>query len=187
MHPDPLSTAPSAADEAVASFGGEPGYTATEASRLAGLTRRRLAYLSERDLVVPALRRPGGRRLHYSFTQLLELRTIRQLTDGDDRTSVRKIRAVVAALREVADRPLLTCTLVVRDGEVLWADEDTRTLVDVMRGFQTVLVAVNLAHLETSLRRELAIDGLPLPSQRVIALTAQPHSSADDQAGTRVA
>lgn len=144
----------------------EPGYTAVQAAKITGLTRRRLDYLAAKGLVAPSIQRPGGRRRYYSYFELVELRTIRQLTDGDDRTSMRKIRAVVDALAEIRDRPLLTCTLVVRDGDVLWSDEENRMLVDVLRGFQAVLVAVNLWSVEAEVRRLLSMERLPVPEIR---------------------
>jgi DNA-binding transcriptional MerR regulator len=148
---------------------GGGGYTAVQAARIAGLTTRRLAYLAEQDLVAPSLIRPGGRRRYYSFADLIELRTINRLTAGENRISTRRVRKVVEALREIHDRPLVTCTLAVCDGQVLWADEQTRTLIDVLQGFQTVLV-VNLGYVETDVRRALAHEGLALPHQR----TAEP-------------
>ncbi len=140
-----------------------PGYTAVQAEKIVGLSRRRLQYLAAKGLVVPSIQRPGGRRRYYSFFELVELRAIRKLTDGDDRTSLQKIRAVVAALREIQDRPLLTCTLIVSDGRVYWVDHETDAVIDVQRGFQSVLVAVNLGGLESEIRRLLALEHLPLP------------------------
>jgi DNA-binding transcriptional MerR regulator len=142
------------------------GYTAVQAARITGLSKRRVIYLAEQRLVVPSLMRPGGRRRHYSFGELIELRAIAKLTATDERVSVARVRAVVEALREIADRPLITCTLAVADGKVLWADEQTRTLVDVVRGFQTVLL-VNLAYIETDIRRAVALEQLdPPPGHR---------------------
>jgi hypothetical protein len=145
--------------------GEDRGYTAVQAARIAGLTKRRVTYLAEQGLVVPSLTRPGGRRRHYSFSELVELRTVARLTDREARISTYRVRQVVEALREIRDRPLLTCTLAVCDGNVLWADEQNRTLVDVMRGFQTVLV-VNLAYVETDVKRELEREGLQPPHER---------------------
>jgi len=145
----------------------DPGYTMVQAARITGLSKRRVIYLQERRLVVPSLTRPGGKRRHYSFSDLIELTTIASLTAADSRISVRRVAAVVEALREIRDRPLITCTLAVCDGKVLWADEQTRTLIDVTRGFQTVLV-VNLAMIETDVRRALALEHLDPPTQRTV-------------------
>jgi DNA-binding transcriptional MerR regulator len=140
-------------------------YTAVQAARITGLTTRRLAYLAEKGLVVPALTRRGGKRLHYSFLDLIELRTIASMTAGENRISTQRVRQVVEALRELHDRPLLTCTLAVCGGQVHWADERTRTLYDVTRGFQTALV-VDLGNVEHDVRRALALEGLNPPGER---------------------
>jgi DNA-binding transcriptional MerR regulator len=154
----------SAPKPALAAADHEQGYTSVQSARITGLTPRRLAYLAQHDLVVPSIKRPAGKRLHYSFSDLLELRTIARLTAGENRASIRRVRQVVEALRGLHNRPLLTCTLVVCDGEVLWADEETRSLFDVVRGFQTMFV-VNLAYVETDVRQALAREGLRPPHQ----------------------
>jgi len=141
------------------------GYTTVEAAALTGMTRGRIQYLAEKRLVTPVAR-PGGRRRYYSFQNLVELRAISHLIEGDDHASIAKVRKVVDALRQITDRPLLTCTLLVKDGEVLWADlsQDGETaLIDILRGFQTVLVAVNLATVEAEVRRAAGIAGVAVP------------------------
>jgi DNA-binding transcriptional MerR regulator len=131
----------------------DPGYSTTQAARIAKLTKRRVIYLREQNLVVPSLTRGGSRR-YYSFMDLIELTTIASLTAADSRISISRVRAVVEALRKFSDRPLVNCSLAVCDGQVLWADEHSRTLIDVTRGFQTTLV-VNLDLIETGVRRAL--------------------------------
>jgi DNA-binding transcriptional MerR regulator len=142
-------------------------YTAVQAAKITGLTTRRLIYLAEQRLVVPSLTRPGGRRRHYSFLDLIELRTIASMTAGENRISTLRVRQVVEALSELRDRPLVSCRLAVCGGKVYWADEKTRTLYDVMRGFQTVLV-VDLGYVETDVRRALAAEGLEAPEERTL-------------------
>ncbi len=55
----------------------------------------------------------------------------------------------------------------VRDGNVLWVDSSADALVDVLRGFQSVLLFVNVHAVEAELEHLIRLDGLPLPERRV--------------------
>lgn len=136
--------------QASAPTGVDVGYSTEQAVRISKLTRRRVIYLREQGLVVPSLTR-GGKRRYYAFADLIELTTVASLTRSDDRISISRVRKVVEALHKFKDRPLVHCKLVVADGTILWADEETQTLVDVVRGFQTTLV-VHLDQIETDVR-----------------------------------
>jgi DNA-binding transcriptional MerR regulator len=132
----------------------ELGYSTARAAQITKLTQRRVVYLREQRLVLPSLTR-GGRRRYYSFTDLIELKTIASLTAADSRISISRVRAVVEVLRRFRDRPLVNCRLAVCDGQVLWADEQSQLLIDVTRGFQTTLV-VNLDLVATSVRQAVS-------------------------------
>jgi len=74
------------------------GFTSKQVSTVTGLTRRQLSYWRKTGLIVPARYTPGG-HVRYSFTDLVALRTAKQLLDAA--VSLRHIRQCIAALQRL--------------------------------------------------------------------------------------
>jgi DNA-binding transcriptional MerR regulator len=146
----------------------ERGYTIEEAARIVGFTRRQIEYLDATDVVTRTLVRPGGKRRYFRFYDLVELRTLHRLR-ADGQNSLQKVRRVVRELEKVRDRPLRTCTLISADGGgIFYVDEDSMSVVDVLRRHQ-IVIAVSLLGIEHEVRRELnriGLDAPPLADQR---------------------
>ncbi len=74
------------------------GFTSNQASIVTGLTRRQLSYWRKTGLVVPSRHTSGG-HVRYSFTDLVALRTAKQLLDAA--VSLRHIRQSIVSLQRL--------------------------------------------------------------------------------------
>jgi DNA-binding transcriptional MerR regulator len=71
------------------------GFTSKQVISVTGVTRRQLTYWRKTGLVVPTQQTPGG-HARYSFTDLIALKTAKQLVDAG--ISVQRIRTSIASL-----------------------------------------------------------------------------------------
>lgn len=74
------------------------GFTSQQVCAVTGLTRRQLNYWRKTGLVSPARSTPGGHG-RYSFTDLVALRTAKQLLDAS--VSLRHIRKSIRSLHRI--------------------------------------------------------------------------------------
>ncbi|MHB8455017.1 MAG: MerR family transcriptional regulator [Acidiferrobacterales bacterium] len=95
------------------------GFTSSQASIVTGLTRRQLGYWRKTGLVVPSRHTQGG-HVRYSFTDLVALRTAKQLLDAA--VSLRHIRQSIASLQQLLPtlaQPLAELSIVATGDVVL--------------------------------------------------------------------
>jgi DNA-binding transcriptional MerR regulator len=101
-----------------------------------GITYRRLDHWTRTGIVTPSLRaaRGAGSQRRYSFADLGELRTIKQLVDAG--IELRRVRRALAALR--TQGTTLAETTLVSDGRTIYACHSADDVVDVLRKGQAV-------------------------------------------------
>lgn len=90
----------------------ESTFTCGQVIAITQLSQRQLAYWRRTALVVPSSHSPGG-HARYSFTDLIIIRTIKQLIDAG--VSLQRIRKSIKSLRQflpTLKRPLTELTLV---------------------------------------------------------------------------
>ncbi len=113
------------------------GYSALQATRLAGCSTAQLEYWQRIGLVAPG---PDGGAEPYSFRDLVVLRTVRSLLDAG--LSMPRVRRAVEVLLEAGDD--LAELRVVTDGDSVWACHDDGQVLDALRNGQLALfVAVD--------------------------------------------
>lgn len=116
------------------------GYASGDVGRLIGLTQRQLSYWAKTRLVVPQdVRGSGrGRRLRYSYENLVRLSVIKRLLDAG--MSLQAIRQSVAFLRTLPDvTEPLTDIYLTSDGSTIYAQRSADEVLDALRGGQMVL------------------------------------------------
>jgi DNA-binding transcriptional MerR regulator len=125
------------------------GYPTSEAARLVGMSGRQLRYLAAHELVVPSVKRAGGRGSGalYAFEDLFELAVIARLraVAGCDMP----LERVSAALRALRRRPEGRGALLVSDGEGCWVEQGP--LEETLARCQALAV-VSLDAVEAELR-----------------------------------
>jgi DNA-binding transcriptional MerR regulator len=91
-----------------------PGlFSRQQVTAITGLSSRQLGYWRKTGLVVPQVYTAGG-QAHYSFSDLIALRTAKRLLDA--KISLQRIRTCPQSLTRflpAADRPLLELSLLV--------------------------------------------------------------------------
>ena len=95
------------------------GFTSRQVSAVTGLTLRQLHYWRKTGLVVPSGRTSGG-HARYSFTDLVALRTAKQLLDAG--ISLRHIRRSIVSLQRLLptlQQPLTELSIVATGDVVL--------------------------------------------------------------------
>ncbi len=148
------------------------GYTTAEASKIAGVTKRQLdEWARNHSPVEPSLKEAAGsgsRRL-YSYNDLLDLRTVKQMLDaGMALTKIKKIFKYVkkALKKELKDRAL--ASHIVISGDEVFVAVDGQ-LEDVLRrpgqGVLNVVpfgpIQQEVAQQIKTVRPELTADGKP--------------------------
>jgi DNA-binding transcriptional MerR regulator len=129
----------STADEA-----SNDGFRGPQVCNLVGITYRQLDYWARTGLLRPSIadaRGSGTQRL-YSYTDLLELKVIKQLLDAG--ISLRRARRALECLREGLGADLASANLVLVGADSVLAHTDGE-VVDLLRGGQGVLNIVPLA------------------------------------------
>ncbi len=124
----------------------EEGYRGPEVCKIVGITYRQLDYWARTDLLRPSITeaRGSGTQRRYSYTDLVELKVIKQLLDAG--VSLQSARRAIECLRGSLAADLASANLVLAGtGSIL-----TRTgeeVVDLLRGGQGVLNIVPLGGL----------------------------------------
>ena len=94
-------------------------FTTRQVTAICKLSQRQLAYWRSTALVIPSSHSPGG-HARYSFTDLVIIRTIKQLIDAG--VSIQRIRKSITRLYHFLpslDRPLTELTLVATGDVIL--------------------------------------------------------------------
>lgn len=121
----------------------EVGFRGPQVCAIVGITYRQLDYWARTDLLKPSLaeaRGSGTQRL-YSYSDLLELKVIKQLLDAG--INLREARRAVACLRN-GGADLAAANLVLAGSGTVLA-RSGEEIVDLLRGGQGVFNIVPLA------------------------------------------
>ncbi|HZU78559.1 MAG TPA: MerR family transcriptional regulator [Acidimicrobiales bacterium] len=120
------------------------GYRGPQVCKLVGITYRQLDYWARTGLLRPSIadaRGSGTQRL-YSYTDVLELKVIKQLLDAG--VSLQRARRAVECLREGLGADLASANLVLLGADSVLAKSDGE-VVDILRGGQGVMNVVPLS------------------------------------------
>jgi DNA-binding transcriptional MerR regulator len=119
----------------------ELGYRGPQACKIVGISYRQLDYWTRTGLIVPSLQeaRGSGTQRLYSFSDLLQLKVIKRLTDAG--ASLRKVRQSIDYVRTNLADDWETATIVT-DGDRVYACTTDAEVVDLLRSGQGVLGAV---------------------------------------------
>jgi DNA-binding transcriptional MerR regulator len=130
------------------------GYRGPAVCDIVGITYRQLDYWARTGLVPASIRSASGsgtQRL-YAFEDIVRLRVVRRLLDAG--VTLERIRAALDALASQG-RTLADVTLA-SDGRTVYAIDDDRQLLDLLRGGQGVF-AIALEPLVEELRGEVSL------------------------------
>jgi DNA-binding transcriptional MerR regulator len=116
----------------------EEGYRGPQVCKIAGITYRQLDYWARTDLLRPSITeaRGSGTQRRYSYTDLLELKVIKQLLDAG--VSLQSARRAIDCLRDNVGGDLGSANLVLNGAHsvLAWSDGE---VVDLLKGGQGVL------------------------------------------------
>jgi DNA-binding transcriptional MerR regulator len=125
------------------------GFSGTATAEIVGISYRQLDYWARTDLVRPSLSDASGSgsRRRYSYSDLLELRVIKNLLDAG--IKLESVREVFEYLRAHVATDIASAHIVIQGSSVMLCDGEE--LIDVVRRGQGVL---NLLSLE-SVKQEI--------------------------------
>jgi len=134
----------------------EIGYSGTQTARVVGISYRQLDYWARTDLIRPSLSdaKGSGSRRRYSYSDLLELKTIKKLLDAG--IKLEQVRKVFEYLREKVAIDIAAAHIVIDGNSVNLYDGDE--LIDVLQNGQGVLNVLSMG----GVRKELEADLAPL-------------------------
>jgi DNA-binding transcriptional MerR regulator len=116
----------------------EEGFRGPQVCKIAGITYRQLDYWARTDLLRPSISeaRGSGTQRRYSYTDLLELKVIKQLLDAG--VSLQSARRAIECLRTNVGGDLASANLVLNgvNSVLAWSDGE---VVDLLKGGQGVL------------------------------------------------
>jgi DNA-binding transcriptional MerR regulator len=124
----------------LAGGGPEEGFRGPQVCHIVGITYRQLDYWARTDLLRPSISdaRGSGTQRVYSYTDLLQLKVIKQLLDAG--VSLRHTRKAIECLRASGDG-VASASLVIADDRSVLAHSGEE-LFDLLRGGQGVLSIV---------------------------------------------
>jgi DNA-binding transcriptional MerR regulator len=130
------------------------GYSGTQTAKVVGISYRQLDYWARTDLIRPSLTDAAGSgsRRRYSYSDLLELKTIKKLIDAG--IKLEQVRKVFEYLREHVSTDIASAHIVIDGGSVVLCDGDQ--LVDVLKNGQGVLNVLSLGGVRDELEADLA-------------------------------
>jgi len=131
-----------------------PGYGGTAVCGVVGITYRQLDYWARTELVKPSIRaaKGSGTQRLYSFEDIVRLRVVKRLLDTG--VNLERIRAALEELARLG-RSLSDVTLA-SDGRTVYAIDDDRQLLDLLRRGQAVF-AIAVEPLIDELRGEVGV------------------------------
>jgi DNA-binding transcriptional MerR regulator len=123
-----------------ATDGLEEGFRGPQVCHIVGITYRQLDYWARTDLLRPSISdaRGSGTQRVYSYTDLLQLKVIKQLLDAG--VSLRHTRKAIECLR-ASGASVASASLVIADDRSVLAHSGEE-LFDMLRGGQGVLSIV---------------------------------------------
>lgn len=170
-----------ATDEAIASApsAAQLGFSGTQTAKVVGISYRQLDYWARTDLIRPSLSDAAGSgsRRSYSYSDLLELKTIKKLLDAG--IKLEQVRKVFTYLREHVATDIASAHIVIDGASVVLCDGDQ--LVDVLQHGQGVLNVLSLG----GVRDELEADLAPFTAKTAAARDTVSDTAIDDVSGRR--
>ena len=170
----------------------EEGYRGPQVCNIVGITYRQLDYWARTDLLRPSISdaRGSGTQRVYSYTDLLQLRVIKQLLDAG--VSLRSTRRAIDCLRasgaEVASASLLIAddrSVLARSGEELFDMlRGGQGVLSIVLGMDKIISEVDAAIMELEARRASSAGH---PSAAPSAATRAVTGPAGDRNGRGVA
>lgn len=161
------------------------GYRGPAVCKVVGITYRQLDYWATTGLVEPSVRDAegsGSQRL-YSFEDIVTLKVIKRLLDVG--VSLQRIRRAIEYVRD-SGVDLRNLTLA-SDGETVYAANDAREVVDLLRRGQGVF-AIAVDPLYTEMESEVtALPSEPAVEAADVGDVDEPAASAGDGASARAA
>lgn len=168
-----------ATDEAIASApsAAQLGFSGTQTAKVVGISYRQLDYWARTDLIRPSLSDAAGSgsRRSYSYSDLLELKTIKKLLDAG--IKLEQVRKVFTYLREHVATDIASAHIVIDGASVVLCDGDQ--LVDVLQHGQGVLNVLSLGGVRDELEADLA------PFTAAAARDTVSDTAIDDVSGRR--
>ncbi len=130
------------------------GFSGTQTAKVVGISYRQLDYWARTDLIRPSLSdaRGSGSRRRYSYSDLLELKTIKKLLDAG--IKLEQVRKVFEYLREKVSTDIASAHIVIDGGSVMLCDGDE--LIDVLQNGQGVLNVLSIGGVREELEADLA-------------------------------
>ena len=141
----------------------EEGYRGPQVCSIVGITYRQLDYWARTNLLKPSISdaRGSGTQRRYSYTDLLELKVIKQLLDAG--VSLQSARRAIECLRDNVGRDVASANLVLNGSNSVLARTDGE-VVDLLRGGQGVLNIVPLAGVKEELDAAILELGAKAPA-----------------------
>ncbi|HLX89449.1 MAG TPA: MerR family transcriptional regulator [Acidimicrobiales bacterium] len=154
------------------------GFRGPQVCSLVGITYRQLDYWARTGLLRPSIAdaRGSGTQRVYAYTDVLELKVIKQLLDAG--ISLQRARRAVECLRQGLGADLASANLVLVGPDSVLAHSHGE-VVDLLRGGQGVLNIVPLS----GVVEELDAAILQIRRDEAPALSAEPGAAAAGGAG----
>lgn len=145
--------APAIDGELAPKIDAELGYSGTQTATVVGISYRQLDYWARTDLIRPSLSDAtgSGSRRRYSYSDLLELKTIKKLLDAG--IKLEQVRKVFQYLREHVATDIASAHIVIDGGSVNLYDGDQ--LIDVLQRGQGVLNVLSIGGVKDELEADL--------------------------------
>ena len=120
------------------------GFRGPQVCKLVGITYRQLDYWARTDLLRPSISeaRGSGTQRRYAYTDLVELKVIKQLLDAG--VSLQSARRAIECLRTNLGDDLASANLVLNEAGSVLAHTGEE-IIDLLKGGQGVLNIVPLA------------------------------------------
>ena len=125
-------------------------FSGKRAAEIVGISYRQLDYWARTDLIRPSLAdaKGSGSRRQYAYSDLLELRIVKQLLDAGIR--LENVRHVFDELRRMVGDQIAAANLVIDGSSVALALDDGE-LLDLVKKGQGVLNVMNLGQCQADL------------------------------------
>lgn len=166
-------------DQAASSFGPEGGFRGTQVCNIVGITYRQLDYWARTNLLRPSISdaKGSGSQRVYSYTDLLQLKVIKQLLDNG--ISLRSTRKAIDCLRSSGEA-VTSASLVIADDRSVLAHSGEE-LFDLLRGGQGVLsIVVGMDKIVSEVRAAITDLEVPAPAHQ----SAGPPTTGEHPAAT---
>ncbi|HTV11165.1 MAG TPA: MerR family transcriptional regulator [Acidimicrobiales bacterium] len=150
----------------------EEGYRGPQVCNIVGITYRQLDYWARTDLLRPSISdaRGSGTQRVYSYTDLLQLRVIKQLLDAG--VSLRSTRKAIECLR-ASGEDVASASLVIADDRSVLAHSGEEVF-DLLKGGQGVLSILGMEKVVS------AVDAAITELNRSTRVEERPHAEAGE-------